>query len=60
MTELYVERKEKCKGGHYLVVWSVVTQPKELGRLGIADLKTLGSTLRVRWMWLQKTEPDKP
>jgi hypothetical protein len=55
-----VERKEKCKGGHYLVVWSVVTQPKELGRLGIADLKTLGSTLRVRWMWLQKTKPDKP
>jgi hypothetical protein len=53
-----VERKEICKGGgHCLVAWSVVTRPKELG---IADLKTLGSALRVRWMWIQKTQLDKP
>jgi hypothetical protein len=42
------------------VSWPVVTRPKELGGLGIADLKTLGWALRVRWLWLQKTQPDKP
>jgi hypothetical protein len=42
------------------VSWPVVTRPKELGSLGIADLKTLGWALRVRWLWLQKTQPDKP
>jgi hypothetical protein len=36
------------------VAWSVVTRPKELGGVGITDLKTLGWDLRVRWMWLQK------
>jgi len=28
--------------------------------LGISDLKTLGWALRMRWFWLQKTEPDRP
>jgi hypothetical protein len=36
------------------VSWPVVTRPKELGGLAIADLKSLGSALRVRWLWLQK------
>jgi hypothetical protein len=38
----------------------MVTRPKEMGGLGIVDLKTLGWALRVRWLWLQKTQPDKP
>lgn len=37
-----------------------MTRPKELGGLGISDLKSLGWALRVRWLWLKKTEPDKP
>jgi hypothetical protein len=55
-----VERKEGGKRGHYLVVWPVVTRPKEMGGSGIANLKTMGWALRVRWLWLQKTQLDKP
>ena len=33
---------------------------KELGGLGISDLKSLSCSLRVRWPWLMKTEPNKP
>lgn len=32
----------------------------ELGGLGISQLQHLGWALRIRWLWLQKTEPDKP
>jgi hypothetical protein len=46
--------RKDAKGGHCLVAWPVVTQPKELGGLGISDLKTLGWALRVRWKRLQK------
>jgi hypothetical protein len=56
---LWRGRKE-AKGGHCLVAWNKVTKPKELGGLGIADLKFLGMALRVRWKWLQRTGPDKP
>jgi hypothetical protein len=37
-----------------------VTRPKELGGLGIPDLKNLNGALRLRWLWLRKTEPNKP
>ena len=47
-------------GGHCLIAWSKVCRPHELGGLGISDLKSLGWALRVRWLWLQKTEPDRP
>jgi hypothetical protein len=42
--------RKAAKGGHCLVSWLVVTRPKELGGLEIADLKTLGWVLRVRWL----------
>jgi hypothetical protein len=48
------------KGGHCLVAWVKVCQPLELGGLGISDLKSLGWALRMRWVWLQKTEPHRP
>jgi len=32
----------------------------ELGGLGISQLQHLGWALRIRWLWLQKTKPDKP
>jgi hypothetical protein len=32
----------------------------ELGGLGVLDLITLGSALRLRWEWQAKITPDKP
>lgn len=56
---LWRGRKE-ANGGHCLIAWPKVTRPKELGGLGISDLRALGWALRVRWLWLKKTEPSKP
>jgi hypothetical protein len=56
---LWRGRKE-AKGGHCLITWPKVCRAKELGGLGISDLKSLGIALRVRWPWLKKSEPDKP
>jgi hypothetical protein len=47
-------------GGHCAIAWPKVTQPCELGGLGISNLQQLGWALWARWLWLQKTEPDKP
>jgi hypothetical protein len=46
-------------GGHCLVAWGKVTHPKEFGGLGISDLQRLNWALRVRWLWLEKTDPSK-
>ena len=43
-----------------MLAWSKVTRPPELGGLGISQLQQLGWALRMRWLWLQKTEPNKP
>jgi hypothetical protein len=45
---------------HCLVAWPKVTRPTKLGGLGISHLQTLGWALRMRWLWLQKTEPHRP
>jgi hypothetical protein len=52
--------RRDVKGGHCLVAWPKVTRPPELGGLGISHLQQLGWALRMRWLWLQKTEPNKP
>lgn len=36
-----------------------MTRPVELGGLGITNLQQLSWALNLRWLWLQKTEPDK-
>ncbi|GJN12908.1 hypothetical protein PR202_ga31233 [Eleusine coracana subsp. coracana] len=56
---LWRGRKE-AKGGHCLVAWGKVTRPKELGGLGISDLRNLGIALRARWLSLQNTDPNHP
>jgi len=56
---LWRGRKVAC-GGHCLVAWGKVTHPPELGGLRISDLKHLGWALRMRWVWLKKTEPHRP
>jgi hypothetical protein len=45
--------------GHALVTWKTVCRPKDLGGLGIPDLDHSGRTLRLRWLWLQWTDPTR-
>jgi len=52
--------RKDAKGGHCLVACLKVCCPPELGGLGISELKTLGWSIRMRWVWLQKTEPHRP
>jgi hypothetical protein len=51
--------RRDVKGGHCVIAWPKVTRPLDLGGLGISNLQQLGWALRLRWLWLQKTEPDK-
>lgn len=40
--------------GYYLVSWTIVCAPKELGGLGVPHLPTMGYALRMRWEWLRR------
>ena len=48
------------QGGHCLVAWDQVCTPKELGGLGIPNLRLLNAALRARWPWLERTDPHRP
>jgi hypothetical protein len=52
--------KEEVSGGRCRITWPIVCAPKDVGGLGIADLKILGFALRLRWEWLRRTRPDSP
>ena len=52
--------RKDAKGGHCLIAWPKVCRHRELGGLGISDLKRLSCALRARWPWLRKSEPNKP
>jgi len=56
---LWKGRKD-VRGGHCLIAWPKVTRPPNLGGLGISHLQFLGWALRLRCLWLQKIELDKP
>lgn len=51
--------KEFAIGGKWLVSWKVVCRPTCFGGLGILDLAAQSTALRLRWMWMQWTDPDK-
>jgi hypothetical protein len=46
--------------GHALVNWKTVCHPKNLGGLGILDLERSRRALRLRWLWLQWIDPQRP
>jgi hypothetical protein len=48
------------RGGHCVVRWNKVCKPLSLGGLGIHNLEILGWALNLRWLWLKKTQPDRP
>ena len=49
-----------AKGVHCIIAWDKVQRPKDLGGLGISNLQKLDWALRLRWLWLQKTDLSRP
>jgi hypothetical protein len=56
---LWRGRKE-AKGWHCQVAWGKVCRPLDLGGLGISSFLELCWVLRLRWLWLKKTDPIQP
>jgi hypothetical protein len=52
-------RHDSSVRGKCLVSWPVVFLPTAQGGLGVVDLRLVGITLRTRWLWLQRTDPDR-
>lgn len=52
--------KSSATGGQCLMAWPTVCRPTELGGLGIPDLKFAAYALRLRWLWLQRTDQNRP
>ena len=50
----------EANGGHCLVNWCKTRRPKKFGGLGILDLDLFSRALRLRWLWFQWTEPERP
>ena len=46
--------------GSCLVAWEKVMRPIDLGGLGIHNLEIMGWALQMRWLWIEKTKPDRP
>lgn len=51
---------DQANGGHCLVRWQKTTLPKNLGDLRILEIGAFSRALRLRWLWFQWTEPERP
>jgi hypothetical protein len=51
---------QDLQGGKCKVNWRRVCRPLQYGGLGIADLERFGRALRLRQLWGQWKQPDKP
>ena len=51
---------QQANGGNCLVAWEKVQRPLEYGGLGIHNLELLGCALKIRWLWAQKTDAERP
>jgi hypothetical protein len=47
------------QNGKHLVAWSQVQRPLLIKGLGVLDMRLLGVPLRIRWLWLLKTDPNR-
>jgi hypothetical protein len=50
----------QARQGHCVIAWDKICEPKEIGGLGVKNLKILNHALRMRWRWLQLTDQGKP
>jgi hypothetical protein len=53
------EGRAEASGGHCHVNWRTVSRPISLGGLGVHDLERAGLALRLRWLWLSRTDQDR-
>jgi hypothetical protein len=60
MTPGGLRREASSPRPQHLVAWDKVCKPTDLGGLNISNLRLFGWALRVRWLWLKKTEPHHP
>lgn len=51
---------DNANGGNCSVSWDRVCWPLSLGGLAILNLEKMGWALRMRWLWLQKTDTARP
>jgi hypothetical protein len=50
----------EARRGQCVVAWDTIFSPKELGGLGVKNLRLLNLALRMRWRWHERAEEDKP
>nr|XP_034570085.1 uncharacterized protein LOC117834663 [Setaria viridis] len=52
--------KDKALGGQCLVKWPIACRPTEFDGLGVPDLRIASFALRLGWLWLKRTDPNRP
>lgn len=52
--------KERALGGQCMVAWTSACRPQIYGGLGIPDLRFASYALRLRWLWLKRTDANRP
>ncbi|WVZ75533.1 hypothetical protein U9M48_023578 [Paspalum notatum var. saurae] len=52
--------QKQANGGNCLISWGRVQQSLCYGGLGVLDLECLGWSLRLRWLWMLKTNANRP
>lgn len=52
--------RDKANGGSCLVAWEKIQRPLDLGGLGILNLEHMGWALQIRWLWLKRTDSERP
>jgi|UPI0001A88E2F hypothetical protein len=50
----------EISGGKCKVAWTTVAKPVDFGGLGIIDLHKFSKALRLRWLWFQWSNPERP